>query len=171
MCLGDFNDLLESSEKRGNREHPNWKLRGFQDAVANSELVDLGMEGYQFTWERFRGTTNWLEERLDRAFATANWFRLFPKARVTCLEASCSDHLLILLEPVPLVPTSRFKQFRFENMWLREPDCEEIVKDSWNDRGGCSIQDKISACGNELRRWGDHLPVTLKVAFLSAKRE
>lgn len=129
-CLGDFNDLLQLSEKRGNREHPNWKFRGFQDVVANSEFMDLGMEGYQFTWERFRGTTNWLEERLDRAFATANWFRLFPKARVTCLEASCSDHLLILLEPVPLVPTSRFKQFRFENMWLREPDCEEIIKDS-----------------------------------------
>ena len=75
--------------------HPTWKLYGFQDVVADSELVDLGMEGYQFTWERFRGTTDWVEERLDRALATATWIRLFPKARVMCLEASYFDHLLI----------------------------------------------------------------------------
>ena len=96
-------------------------------------------------------------ERLDRALAAATWIWLFPKARVVCLEASCSNHLPILLEPIPLVPNSIFKQFRFENMWLREPDCEEIIKASWNDIGGCLIQDKIFACGNELMCWGDHL--------------
>ena len=37
--------------------------------MTNTGLIDLGMEGYQFTWERFRGTMEWVEERLDRAFA------------------------------------------------------------------------------------------------------
>ena len=57
VCLGDFNDLLSNSEKRGRRAQPNWKLNGFREAVADAGLVDLGMEGYQFTWERARGTS------------------------------------------------------------------------------------------------------------------
>ena len=51
VCIGDFNDLLHNSEKRGGCQHPNWKLKGFRDAVSDPGLVDLSMEGYQYTWE------------------------------------------------------------------------------------------------------------------------
>ncbi|KAH9786028.1 reverse transcriptase domain-containing protein [Citrus sinensis] len=54
VCIGDFNDLLHNSEKRGRCQHPNWKLQGFRAAVSDSGLVDLGMEGYQYTCERSR---------------------------------------------------------------------------------------------------------------------
>ena len=58
ICIGDFNDLLHISEKQGRCEHPNWKLNGFQATVSDSGLVDLGMDDYQYTWERFRGTVD-----------------------------------------------------------------------------------------------------------------
>lgn len=70
--IGDFNDLLSHYEKRGNIEHPNWLLTGFRGAIEDSNLFDLGMVGYDFTWERGRGTDHWGEERLDRALATQN---------------------------------------------------------------------------------------------------
>ncbi|KAL9444583.1 hypothetical protein AB3S75_017718 [Citrus x aurantiifolia] len=73
VCIGDFNDLLAANEKRGRIAHPNWKLVGFQNAIADCQLIDLGVIGYQFTWERARGTDNWVEERLDRAFVSASW--------------------------------------------------------------------------------------------------
>lgn len=69
VCLGDFNDLLHSSEKRGKHVHLNWKLHGFREVILDSELFDLGMIGYQFTWECSRGTGGWVEEQLDRALA------------------------------------------------------------------------------------------------------
>ena len=53
VCLGDFNDLLEASEKKGRIDHPNWKLQGFKSAISYSGLIDVGMDGYPFTWERF----------------------------------------------------------------------------------------------------------------------
>ena len=69
VCLGDFNDLLHSSEKREKHVHSNRKLHGFQEAVSDSRLFDLGIIGYQFTWERSWGTGGWVEEQLDRALA------------------------------------------------------------------------------------------------------
>ena len=37
----------------------------FRDAIKDSGLVNLGLVGYQFTWERSRGSVNWVEEKLD----------------------------------------------------------------------------------------------------------
>ena len=45
-------------------------ISGFRFAIERSGLVDLGMMGYAFTWEWSRGTSNWIEEHLDRAMAT-----------------------------------------------------------------------------------------------------
>ena len=99
VCIGDFNDLLHNSEKRGRCQHPNWKLQGFRAAVSDSGLVDLGMEGYQYTCERSRGTVDWVEERLNRALVSSTWLSLFSKASVVSLEVMCSDHLPIFLDP------------------------------------------------------------------------
>ena len=98
VCLGDFNYLLNSSEKRGTHAHPQWKLNNFRAIVSNSGLIDLGMDGHQFTWKRSRGTTAWVEECLDRALATPAWVHLFPRAKVLCLSNSSSDHLPIFLD-------------------------------------------------------------------------
>ncbi|KAK9169373.1 hypothetical protein Syun_001513 [Stephania yunnanensis] len=47
--LGDFNDMLQDSEKRGVHRQPRWCLQGFANAVEDYGLIDLGMEGYPFT--------------------------------------------------------------------------------------------------------------------------
>ncbi|KAH9722180.1 reverse transcriptase domain-containing protein [Citrus sinensis] len=73
------------------------------------------------------------------------------------LEASCSDHLPIFMDLNPINTTSRHKRFRFENLWLRERDCVEVITNSWNSSSGCSIQQKISRCGADLFQWGGHL--------------
>lgn len=55
--LGDFNDMLRASEKKGKNPQPNWMLNGFREAVSDSGLSDLPTEGFPFTWERGRGTS------------------------------------------------------------------------------------------------------------------
>ncbi|KAK6150786.1 hypothetical protein DH2020_015718 [Rehmannia glutinosa] len=130
--LGDFNDLLSILEKRGNIEHPAWLISSFRNAVDDCKLIDLGMEGYQFTWERGRGSLNWIEERLDMCFSTQNWFANFPNCKVWNLEAIMSDHSPIFLELGQQYRIKRVKKFRFENAWTREKDCCEVVVCSWN---------------------------------------
>ena len=57
-CIGDFNDLLDQSEKKGQLMHPNYLIQGFREVVEFYGLRDMGMEGYPFTWEKSRGSHN-----------------------------------------------------------------------------------------------------------------
>ncbi|XP_074341995.1 uncharacterized protein LOC141679392 [Apium graveolens] len=78
-CIfGDFNDLLYSTDKRGEHPHPPGLLEGFREAIEGCNLVELELKGGQFTWEKSKGKTNWVKEKLDRAFATEEWWRKFP---------------------------------------------------------------------------------------------
>ncbi|KAH9672066.1 reverse transcriptase domain-containing protein [Citrus sinensis] len=169
LCIGDFNDLLAANEKRGKIVHPNWKFVGFQRAIEDCNLIDLGVEGYQYTWERARGTDRWVEERLDRAFTSEAWLQRFTKAKVYTLESSCSDHLPIFLDPSPGQYITRNRRFRFENVWLREVDCSEVIRESWHSNPGHSIQNKILACGSALTEWGSHLGRNFRKRIMDCK--
>ena len=70
-------------------------ISGFCFSTERSGLVDLGMMGYAFTWERSRGTSNWIEERLDKAMATQPCMLRFPRSVVYSIEVPTYDHLPI----------------------------------------------------------------------------
>ena len=36
------------------------------------------MVGHPFTWEKSKGQSNWVEEKLDKALAQEDWFCSFP---------------------------------------------------------------------------------------------
>ena len=114
-CIGDFNDICSNEEKRGNTPHPAHLMRGFCEAISDSRLQDIPLQGYQFTWERGRGTEHWVEERLDRAVANTNWLSLFPTAKLTNLVAMESGHSPIELQTVQRQVVRQKFRFRFEN--------------------------------------------------------
>ena len=41
VCIGDFNDLLSPSDKKGGVAHPNWLFRGFHGALTDCSLNEL----------------------------------------------------------------------------------------------------------------------------------
>ena len=84
------------------------------------------MEGYQFTWEKSRGTPSWVEERLDRALASQMWISLFDNACVFNLETPSSDHSALFLDFL-VGQAIRKRRFRFENVWLKEAECRTLV--------------------------------------------
>lgn len=122
VVIGDFNDLLRQTEKKGGRPHPNALLHGFADALEYCNLFDLGMCGYSFTWERGRGKINWVEERLDRAVASNSWRLLFQNARLENINTVSSDHSAISLDLESKQNVYRKKLFRFENAWLKDDE-------------------------------------------------
>jgi len=63
--LGDFNDIMDASEKRGRNIYANWLINGFSQAVLESSLVDVHVKGYPYTWFKSLGTSRAVEERLD----------------------------------------------------------------------------------------------------------
>jgi exonuclease III len=131
--LGDFNDIMDASEKRGRNIRSNWLINGFRQAVLESGLVDVLVEGYPYTWFKSLGTSRAAEERLDRALANNGWFNLFPSAMLENLASPSSDHYPILLNINPVQRHHLHKRgFRYENAWYSEPGFKELVNDAWH---------------------------------------
>lgn len=98
-CIfGDFTDLLYSTDKKGRHPHPQRLLNGFKQAIEDCSLAEIDLKGGKFTWEKSKGTADWIRERLDRAFASDSWWQLFPLCTLTVSHAVVSDHDSINLE-------------------------------------------------------------------------
>ena len=134
MCIGDYNEILSSSEKNGLLPKPLPPMVEFQSALLFCGLIDLGYNGYRLTWCNGRAEEAFVEERLDRACASAEWSELHPRVKVTHLMASYSDHDTILLDITPAAaPTlcQWHKLHRFEEKWVSHLECEQIICDTW----------------------------------------
>ncbi|XP_074362468.1 uncharacterized protein LOC141702742 [Apium graveolens] len=149
--IGDFNDLMYAKEKVGGRMHPRALLDGFCNVVEECSLCDLGFTGSMYTWERFRGTNKWVQERLDRGLVNDEWRRVFPDAELCMLDVSTSDHLPLLLQLHRRVYVPKKRRFKLENLWLREKDCMQIVESSWNEMHHADILFKINKCFRSRR--------------------
>ncbi|KAK9995717.1 hypothetical protein SO802_020403 [Lithocarpus litseifolius] len=134
VCLGDFNELLASNEKNGGNMRSLAPMAEFRHTLLHYGLVDMGFSGYRFTWRNRRPGAAFVEERLDRAVATSEWCEIFPRAKVSHLSVSYSDHDPIMLDTAPPTQSRRRRQKiqRFEEKWATHTDCERIIQESWN---------------------------------------
>lgn len=46
------------------------------------------------------------------------------------LKFTCLNHLQIFFSANPLICIPRSKRFRFENLWLREANCVDVIYNS-----------------------------------------
>jgi len=147
----DFNDILDASEKRGGNLRPPWLINGFRQAVIDSGLSDIPVEGYPYTWFKSLGTMRAVEERLDRALANNLWFNLFPNAIVETLVAPSSDHypILVTIAPTPR-PRVHKRHFRYENAWHLEPGFTYLVTNSWQVYASIALAPKLSSCAEDM---------------------
>lgn len=127
LVMGDFNDVLEANEKRRGNPQPRHLIEGFKDAVEVNGLSDFRFQGYQFTWEKSRGTPNWIEAKLDRILVSDFWRELYGNAKANSLEISRSDHLPLIIHTASATFTNRIHKFHFENLWLKEQHCRQVV--------------------------------------------
>uniref|UniRef100_A0A803Q310 Reverse transcriptase domain-containing protein n=1 Tax=Cannabis sativa TaxID=3483 RepID=A0A803Q310_CANSA len=61
------------------------------------------------------------------------------------------------------------KKFRFENAWLREPLCFQVVKDVWEREPWLDVQNKIKRCGDTLINWGKDYTAGINSRIKEAK--
>ncbi|GLT94943.1 hypothetical protein SLE2022_126540 [Rubroshorea leprosula] len=101
-----------------------------------------------------------MEEKLDRSLATPNWRALFPRAKVRLLPPLSSDH-----SPLWITLDSHYKRrnrcrrrFRFEDMWLQDPRCTEIIKSSWNALHFDHVQQRLKQCMESLESLRNNPP-------------
>ena len=93
LCIGNYNEILHSGEKNGRHPRPLPLMVAFQNTLLACRLIDLGYNGYMYTWWNGREGEAFVEERLDRACASLEWSELYP-AKVRQLE----HHTLIMTQ-------------------------------------------------------------------------
>ncbi|XP_074346984.1 uncharacterized protein LOC141685798 [Apium graveolens] len=50
--MGDLNNILSQTDKKGGPPYPNHLIEGFNDCVHEANLQDLDIIGHQFIWEK-----------------------------------------------------------------------------------------------------------------------
>ncbi|KAL8124753.1 hypothetical protein AgCh_012418 [Apium graveolens] len=138
-CLiGDMNNVVKQEDKKGGHPYPSWLIQGFRDTLEECELEDVELTGYPYTWERGH------------------------EVKLTNLELSTSDHSPIFFELAKVVYSVNNKVFRFENAWLREPMCRQIMEEVWYRFQDRPMQEKIVECAEILQVWGKEITGSFK---------
>ena len=155
LCGGDFNLMLWSSEKQGGADFNFDEAGMFRQALDYCKLDDLHYVGYPFTWTNNQGGEANLQERLDRFVANAAWRNKYENSYVTHLEKRQSDHLPLMVSIRKKLGPNKVKQrrkvFRFEELWTREEECGDIIKEMW--RQGADICSNLTRTARSLKEW------------------
>lgn len=128
LILGDFNEIVVGSEKKGGIARPSNMMESFRNCIEDCGLQEVYMLGDPFTWSH-----GLIRERLDRALCNAAWAAKFPAAGFIHENHVHSDHRPILLDTEHFKPTSskQCRKKRFEVRWLKEDSVNEIVNSAW----------------------------------------
>ncbi|KAG8497278.1 hypothetical protein CXB51_008563 [Gossypium anomalum] len=95
---GNFNAILDNSEKEGGRRKPQALMDDFRAVVDELSLVDLKTDNGWFTWVNNREGTAMVKERLDCFLISASDVASFPFIETKVIRQSNSDHDAIMLD-------------------------------------------------------------------------
>lgn len=128
----------------------------FNNFINDICMEDMGARGQRFTWCSNRRGQDRVYESLDRMIMNERWATKFPNAK-------CINEVVVGSDHAPLVLTleegrrRRVRNFRFEEMWLENPECKEVIRDAWkdNDREGQrrKLWPKLGGCRRSLKEW------------------
>ncbi|XP_060968815.1 uncharacterized protein LOC133036286 [Cannabis sativa] len=161
LVLGDFNELLSNEDKVGGPPRDDMLMDNFRGAINRCHLRVVYFNGDPFTWTNKNHHGNVVRERLDRGFIYNNWSDFFNKATLSHLDFYHSDHRAIeyiVSQPnLPVLSSQRRIRFRFEQMWLKDTDCRDIVQAFWCTNSSrqptASVLQNIAACTAALQDW------------------
>ncbi|GER55038.1 retrotransposon protein [Striga asiatica] len=106
------------------------ELAEFQNFIARIGMCKVSMQGHQFTWCNNRRGKDFIEERLDRVFASYDWIFQYKNALVLNCLKTASDHSLLVLSDDGLNIPKRRPRFQFDCRWIEKEGILEVVQDS-----------------------------------------
>ena len=134
---------MRSNEKHGERMQSQSQMQLFRDVIDECGFLDLGFVGPQYTWSKHYAVGHLVWERLDRGLANYEWLARFAGARVHHLHLDSSDHRPILIIPTGLDMVRKKKIFGFEEIWLSNKGCFDIVEAVWLSSDSNHINNRI----------------------------
>lgn len=165
LLTGDFNDLLDNSEKVGGPLRWEGSFLSFRNFVSLNGLWDLQFSGNSLSW---RGTryTHFIQSRLDRAMANIEWMEMFPAARSEYLRFEGSDHRPMLTHFDQHLKKKK-GLFRYDRRLSEKPEVRTLVETTWNSSSTDSVLTKISQIRRNLIEWAKVQTAAAKEHILS----
>ncbi|KAK8973458.1 hypothetical protein V6N11_064701 [Hibiscus sabdariffa] len=97
----------------------------------------MPIKGGAFTWSNLRSDDDAIIEKLDHILFNLSWSMMLSKT-IGCKQPTIgSDHCptIVMLRGWP---KRARRDFKFENKWLLDKDCHQIVKEAWENRSQIS---------------------------------
>jgi hypothetical protein len=79
LVMGDFNEIMSSDEKQGKLLRCPTQMAEFREALNDCLLLDLGFQGYEFTWTNNRDPPECVDESWIEAWQLHNGWIYFLK--------------------------------------------------------------------------------------------
>ncbi|XP_034674619.1 uncharacterized protein LOC117905870 [Vitis riparia] len=129
-------------------------MRRFAEIVDKLRLVDLPLQGREFTWNGGLNNQSWA--RLDRFLVSPIWLDQFRGVFQSRLPRPVSDHFPVLLVGGGI--RRGLSPFRFENMWLKVEGFKDLIRSWWRGievRGSASFRlaVKMKEIKQKLKVW------------------
>lgn len=173
---GDFNEILDSTEKMGGLDRMESDMREIREAIDVCEVFDPGVTGPKYTWCNNHVNHGVIWEKLDRFLINPNMKSRCSVFRVHHLARVASDHRLLLVEwkEEPLDPRKETlrRPKRFEESWTKYDVCREIVEQVWQGNNTRTFIEKLKDCLIKLGRWSrTHYDGSIRGAILRKEKE
>jgi hypothetical protein len=110
-------------------------MDGFQEALEDYQLGDLGYLGPRFACSNRRQYGSFTKERLDRVVANLEWWSQFLVVSIHILAAKTSNHNPIFVEffEQPAKPHFYKRSFKFEASWTTDEEWKDVVQSAWEN--------------------------------------
>lgn len=151
LITGDFNELLDNSEKVGGPVRWEGSFIAFRSFVTQAGLWDLQHTGNQLSW---RGTryNHFIQSRLDRALGNCRWSEIFPASYCEYLNFEGSDHrpLLTFLDRNQ---KKKRNLFRYDRRLTSKPEVRALVEENWFHCHGDSVLSRLCRVRQAIIKW------------------
>lgn len=128
---GDFNAIRSASDKTGGIICLGSAQQDFNNWIERNDLLEIDSRD-TFTWTNKRKGFSNIAEKIDRFFWQGD-LTLFPfTSSCNVLPCSGSDHYPILLFLQGTQGSSK-TPFKFENMWMKEPNFLTLIENWWKE--------------------------------------
>lgn len=152
LITGDFNDLLNNSEKVGGPSRWEGSFLSFRSFVTQFGIWDLQHSGNSLSRCGVR-YSHFIQSRLDRAMANVEWSEMFSTGRCEYHRFEGSDHRPVLT----LFDSNLLKKkkgiFRFDRRLRDKPEIRAIVGDTWSAQPDDSVITKICRVRSKIVEW------------------
>uniref|UniRef100_A0A803Q8P9 Reverse transcriptase domain-containing protein n=1 Tax=Cannabis sativa TaxID=3483 RepID=A0A803Q8P9_CANSA len=135
LAIGDFNEILSNNDKLGGGLRRESQMEAFRAILDKCSLHEVPYIGDHFTWIKNRTALDTIKEWLDWCFINNHWESHFHMPTVEHLDFYHSDHCAIITSFSSFTsadhPVKSKSRFRFEKLWLADPESSDIISKSW----------------------------------------